>query len=138
MSATKSIEGSSWALAQWMQKPQQVPDGFAGRDALGTSFDDVGGLEAREAIANEASAFERFAVHGNTVLLQTPAGRMILEVKLVQGCKLVVFTWAPNSRTLLWETWFNQSSVSHISDALRAAPEKRVSFDELYVNFKVR
>jgi len=133
-----TLTGSAWAMAQWFQQPRQVPDGFASRDQLGTSFDGIGGLEAREAIANEASRFERFAVSGDTILLQTPAGRMILEIRTVQKAKLVIFTWAPNGRTTLWETWFNASSVQHLSEALRSAPEKRCDFDQLYINFKVR
>lgn len=134
MSTTKSLQGSVSAMLQWFQNPNQVPDGF---DAdLATSFEDVGGLEARERIANEASAFEKFAVSGNTILLQTPKGRMILEV--VNNGKLVIFKWAPSDRVTLWETWFNTHSVKSISDNLRKQPAKRVSFDELFVNFKTR
>jgi len=124
-------------MAQWFQQPKIVPDGFEAK--LGTSFeDDHTGLENRERLLNEAHTVEKVAVHQGTVLIQTRNGRMMFEIKKVQGCEVVNVTWAPNDSTWLWTTWFNKSTLKDLGEKFRRVPEnQRADFNELYINPKV-
>ena len=113
------MAGRMNAVAQWFQQPREAVDKFE-----------------REEMMAEASRFTRFAVRkntrkGNTVWLLTPNGRFSIDV--MDEDRVLLFTYAPNVGAAETVTfWFNASSVKHLGNALRAAPEKRIDADVIF------
>lgn len=112
------MTGSAFALAQWFTDGQPA-DEFTREDLLGKCF--------------QATAF---GVHGDTVIMRVPGGRMIAEKRTVQGAPLVFFEYCDDVHWGKTTFWFNASSVAELGDWLRARPQLRVSFDSIFINGK--
>jgi hypothetical protein len=115
--ATAHLTGSAEALALWMQQPI---------DASGACDDQI-----REDVMGDAHTFTRFAVKGNLVILKTLKGRTILETVERNGSRLVIVDHVA-SRWMRVRFWTNAASLKSLSAELKASPEARTSFDEIY------
>jgi hypothetical protein len=114
------LKGNAHSLAQWFMMPADC----------NRPQDD----EVREKVLNEVYSFQAYAVNGDSVLLKTPNGRVMCTSKTVKGCPIVEFDWVPTGMWVRQSFWMNKSSVNDLGTKLRASPEKRRSFDELFVN----
>jgi hypothetical protein len=112
--------GNAYSLAQWFDMP---------RDCNASHSDEI-----RERILNEAYQFTAFGVFENEVLLKTPNGRVLCTAKKIQGCSVVEFDWVETRKWARVTFWMNESSVKDLGEKIRKSPEKRCSFDELFVN----
>lgn len=112
--------GNAFSLAQWFDIPKEC--NAADEDFL------------REEVLTEAHNFVAYGVSGDLVLLKTPRGRVLCSAKTVSGCPIVEFDWVESGRWSRRTFWMNQSSVADLSAKLKASPDKRRPFDELFIN----
>jgi hypothetical protein len=114
------MNGNPYRLAQWFQIPE---------DRSGPADDFV-----REEILSEVYRFTEYAISDRAVIFRTPHGRAIAEARDNGGCPIVDFDYVPDDRVIRLRFWMNASSVADLGERLRAQPEKRRTFDELFFN----
>jgi hypothetical protein len=124
------LTGSTAALAAWYQTP--------------TDLNDAAGKFLRDDIDNEVYRFTAYGVRDGKVIVKTPGGRCLIEVREIQGCKIMTFDFVANPGAVGVCTgeplpprtthWRNLSSVADLGGRLRARPELRRDFDALFIN----
>lgn len=76
--------------------------------------------------------FTEYGVSEKSVALKFPGGRAILEVKEVQGCKMIDIDCISDNKWLKKTFWMNASSLKDLSDMIKTHPERKVSFDSIF------
>jgi hypothetical protein len=105
--------------------------------ARSRSIDTQGDEETICRILRSVGEFTAYGVDqgSKAVIARSPAGRTLMEVQTVKGCKIVVFTHHERGADRTVHFWMNASSVADIAEAMRVNQDKRVAFEDIYFNF---
>ncbi len=106
--------GRADAVAQWFITPNDVSE--AHQD------------EEREEILRQVSKFTEYGVHGKSVVLRVPKGRVMITV----DGDLVWFSYVPKGRWELLKFWMSRSSMKEMGVQLRSQPMKMVAFSNIF------
>lgn len=84
-----------------------------------------------ELLQEEVYKATHVGVSKDKVIVKTPHGVAMVELKTVKGCKLMVFDFVRDDKWERYNFWYNLSSVKDLGDYFRTLP--RVSFNDLFL-----